>query len=153
MPASCGEVRSTPNVSSGSPLPSPTTGTEIVWLVVPGGNVTVPLAGWKAGPGGADPATVMYDALIVKPLGAESVTGNWTTPPAPVPSVTVALPIDSVGGASSSVIVPVTAPLASPPKCTRNDSFGSSMPSSSTGTLKLPSLSHWSIFTSPDVAS
>src|SRR5436190_16563743 len=116
MVTSCGEEMARPKVSSPSLVLSATTGTEIVCAVVPGGKVTVPACGWKSEPAEAVCETVEYVAVIVKPLGADSVTGNCAV----VPSTTVGLPTDMVGGASSSTMVPVAVPLWSPPSTTVN---------------------------------
>ncbi len=99
-------------VSFPSSTTSPFTFTAIVALVAPAAIVRLPLAETKSVPAVAVPGAVAQSNVTALPLGAESETVNVAVVVPALPSATETSPIDRVGAASSSVMVPCPEPSA-----------------------------------------
>ncbi len=106
----------TRKLSFASTAVSPSIPTVTDFVVWPGANTSVPVAGWKSTADVAEPDAVAKATVTVVAEAAESVTSNTAGVVPPLPSVTVAPPIvsvrDPVAPPSSFVIVPRPVPFA-----------------------------------------
>ena len=148
----------TVKVSVGSVVRSPTISTWKAAVVDPTANVTVPVFETKSEPALAVPATVVTITVTADEEACDSVSGISTVLVFLSPSVTVALPIETIGSAAGLRIVTVpvsraTWRLPAFVTCTLNVLFGCPFPLPLTNSVtcwdELPAVN----VTDPDAAS